>query len=380
MQFRPFGKLDWKASVLGFGAMRLPTTSAGDIDEPKAIAMMRYAIDRGVNYVDTAYPYHQGKSEIVVGKALQDGYRDKVKLATKSPIWEIKKADDFDTLLAEQLTRLQTDHVDFYLLHGLGKDRWKTVLDFDLLRRAEAALKDGRIRYLGFSFHDGLDAFKTIVDGYDDWTFCQIQYNYMDTQNQAGTEGLRYAAAKGLAVVVMEPVRGGRLAKAPQAIQAMWDSSPVKRTPSDWALQWVWNQPEVAVVLSGMSNMQQVEENLRSAEESAVHSLSAEELELINRARNVYQDRTVIPCTKCNYCMPCPNGVNIPGNFELYNDGRIYESVDMARSAYARFFAEPTRASACIQCRTCEDKCPQKIVISEWMPEVHAVLGEGKSY
>lgn len=380
MQYRPFGRLDWKASVLGFGAMRLPTSASGEIDEPEAIAMIRYAIDQGVNYVDTAYPYHQGKSEIVVGKALQDGYRDKVKLATKSPIWEIKKADDFDTLLAEQLTRLQTDYVDFYLLHGLGKDRWKTVLDFDLLGRAEAALRDGRIRYLGFSFHDGLDSFKTIVDGYDRWTFCQIQYNYMDTQNQAGTEGLRYAAAKGLAVVVMEPIRGGRLAKAPQAIQAIWDSYKVKRTPSDWALQWVWNQPEVSVVLSGMTNRQQVEENLQSAEQSAVHSLSAEELELINRVRNVYQDRTVIPCTKCEYCMPCPNGVNIPGNFELYNDGLIYDSVSVARSAYARFFAEQTRASACIQCQACEDKCPQQIPISKWMPEVHAVLGEGKSY
>ncbi len=380
MQYRLFGKLDWKASVLGFGAMRLPTTEAGEIDEPEAIAMIRHAVDRGVNYVDTAYPYHQGKSEIVVGKALQDGYRDRVKLATKSPIWEIKKADDFDTLLAEQLTKLQTDHVDFYLLHGLGKARWKTVLDLDLLGKAEAALRDGRIRHLGFSFHDQLDSFKTIVDGYDRWTFCQIQYNYMDTKNQAGTEGLRYAAAKGLATVVMEPVRGGRLAKAPQSIQTIWDSSKARRTPSEWALQWVWNQPEVSVVLSGMSNMQQVDENLASAERSAVHSLSSEELELINRVRNAYQDRTSVPCTKCNYCMPCPNGVNIPGNFELYNDGLIYESVGMARSAYARFFAVETRASACIQCQECEDKCPQQIPISKWMPEVHAVLGEGKSY
>jgi len=362
----------------------LPTNdesgTSGIVNEKEAIAMIRYAIDQGVNYVDTAYPYHNGSGEIVVGKALKDGYREKVKLATKSPVWSIQKAEDFDTYLNEQLKKLQTDHIDFYLFHGLNEQRWKNILNLNLLQKAESAIKDGRIRHIGFSFHDKYEIFKEIIDGYSQWTLCQIQYNYMDTENQAGTKGLKYAASKGLAVVVMEPIRGGRLANPPKPIQEIFDSYKKSRSPSDWALQWVWNQPEVSVVLSGMSTVRQVEENIRSASISRVHSLGVRELKLIGRVQKKFKERAAIPCTKCGYCMPCQNGVNIPGNFELYNDGIIYDDVNTARMRYMRFFGEKERANACIQCRTCEEKCPQKILVSELMPKVHAVLGEGKPY
>ena len=380
MQYRQFGKLDWKVSALGFGCMRLPTKGedSKNIDEPESTRMLRYAIDQGLNYVDTAYPYHGGNSELFVGRALQDGYREKVKLATKLPCWKVKASEDFDRYLDEQLEKLQTDHIDFYLLHALNKDSWQKMRDLEVLKRAEGALADGRIRYLGFSFHDEYEVFQEIVDAYD-WTFCQIQYNYMDIENQAGTKGLKHAAAKGLAVVIMEPLLGGKLVNPPDPIQALWDSAATRRAPVDWALQWLWNQPEVAVVLSGMSAMQHVEENLASADVSGIGTLAPDELALFDQVRKKYDELCPIPCTKCGYCMPCPNGVDIPRNFAVYNEGVMYEKPDKAREGY-RWIDEEKRASACIQCRECEEKCPQSILISEWMPIVHEVLGEGQPY
>ena len=363
--------------------MRLPTTDhtpgSSLINEKETEAMLLSAIDRGVNYVDTAYLYHNGMSETVVGKILKGAYRRKVKLATKSPVMLLKKLEDFDAYLAEQMKRLQTDHIEFYLLHALSAQRWPTILGLDVLRKAEAALKDGRIGHIGFSFHDNFETFQKIVDAYDGWTLCQLQYNYMDVENQAGTRGLRYAAAKGLAVVVMEPLLGGRLAKPPRAVQEIFDAFPVKRSPVDWALQWTWDQPEVAVTLSGMSGIKHVEENLRSAENSAIGSFGPEESRLIERVREKFRERAVIPCTKCGYCVPCPNGVDIPRNFELYNDGVIYEELRTPRMLYSMFLGEKERASACSQCGTCEEKCPQNIAVREWMPKVDAVLGKGKA-
>lgn len=380
MKYRRFDKLDWKVSALGFGCMRLPTLgSRSEIDEPEAIRMIRYAIDHGVNYLDTAYPYHGGNSERLLGKALQDGYRDKVRVATKLPVGRLETREDADRILAEQLEKLQTDHIDFYLFHGLRKPRWETVQQFDLLDWADKALADGRIRHMGFSFHDSFEVFKEIVDAYN-WTFCQIQYNYMDVENQAGTAGLKYAASKGMGVVIMEPLLGGQLVTPPDAVQAIWDAVPVKRTPVDWALQWLWNQPEVSVVLSGMSTMQQVQENLASADVSGAGTLTEEELALVDRVRQTYRSLIPVPCTNCRYCMPCPNGVNIPRNLRLFNSAIIYNQLDSARQQYTNGLAEEERASACIQCRQCEDLCPQSILISEWMPEVDAVLGQGKPY
>jgi hypothetical protein len=380
MQYRDFGKLDWKVSALGFGCMRLPTTDgqrlSPNIVEAEAIAMIRRGIDGGVNYVDTAYPYHCGQSEVVLGKALLDGYRDKVKIATKLPVWEVNGPADFDRLLNEQLKKLQTDHIDFYLLHSLNKHRWHDiVLKYDLLAEAAKALADGRIRHLGFSVHDDYEGFEEIVNGTDLWSFCQIQYNYMDTENQAGTRGLKLAASKGLAVVVMEPLLGGRLVDPPKDVVAAMTAHPVRRSPADWALQWLWDQPEVSVVLSGMGAMQQVEENLASAENARIGSYSAADHELIAEARRIYEARTVVPCTRCGYCIPCPNGVNIPGNFDYFNYAHLFDDVAGGRFKYSVFLSATERSGSCIECHECEEKCPQKIAISEWMPKVTALLG-----
>ena len=380
MQYRSFGRLDWKASALGFGCMRFPTPDgnrfSGKIDEAESLRMVRHAIDNGVNYLDTAYVYHDGQSEVLLGKALQDGYREKVRLATKLPVWMVESAADFDRLLNEQMQRLQTDQIDFYLLHALSRSRWReTVLKHGLLARAEAALAEGRIRHLGFSFHDEYEAFEEIVNGSDVWSFCQIQYNYMDTENQAGTRGLKLAAAQGLAVVVMEPLMGGRLADPPKDVREIMESFPQRRSPVEWALQWLWDQPEVSVVLSGMSIMAQVEENLSFADRSCTESFSAAELALIAEVKEKYSARIVIPCSKCNYCMPCPNGVWIPANFEFFNFAHLYENVADAQFRYKIFLTEAQRASACIACGVCEELCPQGIAISEQMAKVAALLG-----
>jgi predicted aldo/keto reductase-like oxidoreductase len=341
--------------------------------------MLHYAIDHGVNYVDTAYPYHGGNSELFLGRALKGGHREKIRLATKLPCWKVEAPDDFDKLLDEQLQKLQTEHIDFYLLHGLNQDRWPKMRDLGVQEWAKKAIADGRIGYLGFSFHDKYSVLQEIVDAHN-WTFCQIQYNYMDIENQAGTKGLQYAASKGLAVVIMEPLLGGKLVAPPDPIQAIWDTAPEKRTPADWALQWLWNQPEVSVVLSGMSTMQQVEENVASAGQSAVNALTEQSLVLFDQVRARYNELCPIPCTKCEYCLPCPNGVDIPRNFATYNEGVMYDKPDAARRAYKLFIPEENRASACLECLECEEKCPQSIPISEWMPVVQQVLGEGKPY
>ena len=380
MQFRDFGKIDWRVSALGFGCMRLPTTDgkplSRNIDEKRAMKMIRHAIDKGVNYLDTAYPYHEGKSEGFLSKVLRDGYRDKVRVATKSPVWLIKKQKDFDIHLNTQLRRLKTNYVDFYLFHGLNKKTWReTVLRHNLIKRAEIAVREGKIGHLGFSFHDDFDAFKEIVDGYDGWEFCQIQYNFMDVDNQAGTKGLRYAASKGLAVIVMEPLLGGKLANPPTLIRNLYREHGIKRSPADLALQWIWDQPEVSTILSGMSTMQQVTQNIKSANTSGAGSLGKRELRFVGKLRARYKASMPIRCTKCGYCMPCPHGVDIPVNFELYNDGYIHDDMNASRRTYERFMSKEERASACKRCETCEKKCPQKLPIISLMPQVHSALG-----
>jgi len=382
MQYRNFGKLGWQASALGFGCMRLPILDgkSGNIDQEKTTEMIRRAIDAGVNYFDTAYVYHEQMSEVALGKALEGGYRQRVRLATKSPVMLVKESADFDRMLNEQLRRLQTGTIDFYLLHGLNRARWQKVQALGLLRRAEAALADGRIRYLGFSFHDSLDVFKEIMDGYDRWTFCQIQYNYMDIDFQAGTQGLQYAAAKGLGVGVMEPLRGGKLAINLPVVQPLWESANHKRKTADWALQWVWSQPEVSLALSGMNSLAQVEENIASANASRIGLLNVEELELIGKVRQTLKDLSPIPCTHCEYCMPCLNGVNIPLNFDVYNQIAIFNDLDHYRFQYKNFIQDDQKAACCIQCDECLSKCPQQIAISSWMPVVDEVLGNNHSY
>jgi predicted aldo/keto reductase-like oxidoreductase len=374
VQYRQFGKLDWKASALGFGAMRLPVINneQTSIDEPEAIRMIRYAIDHGVNYLDTAYPYHGGNSERVVGRALKDGYREKMKLATKMPVRMVESAADFDRIFNEQMERLQTDKIDFYLLHGLNGRSWPKARDMGVLSWAEENMAAGRFDYLGFSFHD---EFKEIVDAYD-WTMCQVQYNYMDIETQAGRKGVEYAANKGLAIVVMEPLRGGKLGKQPDPVIKVWDTASQKRSPAEWALLWVLDQPEVSVALSGMSTMEQVVENVAVTSRSAPGMLTDEELALYDRVKDAYQGLSPIPCTSCEYCMPCPNGVEIPRNFQIYNDAVMYNDRRMGRFSYrGGRIEEEQRADQCTECGECVDACPQEIDIPEWLKKVHIELG-----
>jgi uncharacterized protein len=381
MEYRRFGKLDWQGSALGFGAMRLPVldNKAANIDEPLAKRMISYAIEHGVNYLDTAYGYHEGQSELCVGRALKEGgYRDKVKLATKMPVWLVGSPGDFDRLLNEQLQKLQTDRIDCYLLHGLNQAFWPKVRNLGVTKWAEKAIADGRIHHLGFSFHDDLPAFKAIIDDYDKWNFCQIQYNFMDIEYQAGTAGLKYAADKGLAVVVMEPLRGGKFTKdLPQQMKDVLAKAPRKRSSAEWALQWVLDQPEVSLALSGMSAMEHVEENVAIAERSAENHLTADELKIIDQMRDIYQSLSPIACTKCEYCMPCPNGVNISRAFELYNEVFIYNDKRQPRMRY-RSIPEEQWANQCTECGECEELCPQNIEIPEWLKKVHDFLGPRK--
>jgi predicted aldo/keto reductase-like oxidoreductase len=366
MKYRKFGKLDWEASALGFGAMRLPIIDddSSNINEPEAIRMIRYSIDNGVNYVDTAYPYHGGQSEIIVGKALKDGYRDKVRLATKMPSWLINSYDDFDRYLDEQLEKLGVDYIDFYLLHGLNKSRWPFLKELGVFKWASDKKKEGKIKYLGFSFHDEYEVFHQILEDHEHFTFCQIQYNYMDTDYQAGTKGLKEAAEKGLAVVVMEPIQGGKLAvPPPQKVLEIWNEAENKRKPAEWALQWVWSHPEVSVVLSGMTEMWHVEENLVSADRSGVGVLNNGELALVERVKKAYNELGMIGCTGCRYCMPCPQGVDIPTILEFSNEYQIENRDPAVKTRYWEKITPESAAENCVSCRQCEEACPQQLPI-----------------
>jgi len=366
VKYRDFGMLDWKVSALGFGAMRLPTKGgkASKIDEPEAVKMIRYAIDHGVNYVDTAYGYHEGRSEGLMGKALRDGYRDRVRVATKMPTWLVKSERDMNKFLRKQLGRLKVGYADFYLLHGLTKTRWESLQKLEVCKWAEKKIQEGKILHFGFSFHDEFSVFKDIVDSYDGWTFCQIQYNYMDSDYQAGTKGLEYAASKGLAVVVMEPVAGGKLAMTPPAdVHVIFDEALVKRTPAEWALQWIWNHPEVSVALSGMSTMKQVMENVESASRSGPNMLTPEDLEVINQVKRKYTEQGFIGCTGCRYCTPCPHGVDIPRVISLYNEYYIMGMSAEVKKKYREQVNPRNQAQKCVQCGECEEKCPQHLSI-----------------
>lgn len=372
MNYRKFGNLDWKVSALGFGAMRLPVIGGDSsiIDEPHAIKMIRYAVDNGVNYVDTAYPYHRGQSEYLVGKALKDGYREKVRLATKMPSWLVQKYEDFDKFLNEQLEKLDTSHIDYYLLHGLNKGRWPLLKELGVFDWAEKAKTDGRIRYLGFSFHDDYELFENILDDADRFTFCQIQLNYMDIEYQAGVKGLRLAAKKGLAVVVMEPIKGGKLAVTPpKDVQMVWDKAETKRKPAEWALRWVWNLPEVSVVLSGMSEMRHVEENVEYAGRSGPETLSEEDLALVEEAKQAYLNLGFVGCTACRYCMPCPSGVTIPEILGLYNEYYMSGQNAEIKQKYWEIITPETHSNNCISCGICEEQCPQELPIRKFMSE-----------
>lgn len=377
MRYRRVGKTGERASILGFGCMRLPTRGdqAHLIAEDKAQALVDYAICNGVNYFDTAYIYHSevpfqaGMSEVFLGRALK-AQRERVQVATKLPSWFIQSRADMDRYLDQQLDRLQTDRIDFYLVHSLTGELWPRLSQLGIMEFLDAALADGRIRHAGFSFHDEAPQFKPIVDAYD-WSFCQIQYNFMDEDFQAGRAGLEYAAGKGLGVVVMEPLRGGGLAaRIPEEAQAVWDKGQVKRRPAEWALRFVWNQPGVSVVLSGMTEPWQLEENIRIADEGLPNSFSRAELGLFQEVKAIYQARTRVNCTSCGYCLPCPAGVNIPANFQQLNNLAMFRDRDAAAFFYFHILKAEQRASHCEECGQCEATCPQHIPIPARLQEV----------
>jgi predicted aldo/keto reductase-like oxidoreductase len=374
MQYRVVPRTGDKLSVLGYGCMRLPTRMRA-INEKRAERQILQAIDRGVNYIDTAYPYHNQKSEPFLGKVLAENRRrDRVKIATKLPHWMTGCKQDMDRILDEQLARLRTDHIDYYLVHALTGELWNTARRRGVIAFLDDALKQGKIVNAGFSFHGLAEDFKPIVDGYD-WTFCQIQYNFLDTQNQAGTAGLRYAAANRLAVVIMEPLRGGNLAKTPPpAVRKIWDQAKRKRTPAAWSLEWIWNHPEVTVVLSGMNDDAHIAENLALAETALAGAMTNGEVGLVAEAADAFRRVMRIGCTGCQYCMPCPAGVNIPGCFDQYNAKHTFK--DKSAGLMYLFMnggvvtERPSLASACVQCGKCLEKCPQHLPIPDLLQVV----------
>lgn len=375
MQYCSFTKDKLKVSKLGFGCMRFPVLEgdSGKIDKILATQMIHYAIDNGVNYIDTAYPYHKGNSEEFVGQVLKGGYREKVYLATKLPCWLTNSYDEFEKYLDEQLERLQTDYIDFYLLHALSEKTWKKIYDLKILDFLDEAKNKGKIKYAGFSFHDDLNVFKDIIDSYS-WDFCQIQLNYMDRQYQAGLEGMKYAAEKDISLVIMEPIKGGKLSDASKEIVSIWDKNDIKRTPAEWALRWVYNLEEVSVVLSGMSTMEHVVENVKTAQDAIANSLTVKELGLIDEVTDIYVQNIKVGCTSCEYCLPCPQKVEIPDIFELYNNVYVYGTEKESRNSYNRFIELKVDASNCVECALCESACPQNLNIIESLKDADKIL------
>lgn len=393
MKYREFGSTGFKASALGLGCMRLPTVKMipNKVDTRRSISLIRNAIDSGINYIDTAWPYHFGGSERVVGEALQDGYREKVHLVTKLFMPMVRKPEDFDKYLDRQLEKLQTDYLDTYLFHSLTKNAFAKVKRLNLIEKMIEAQKQGRIKYIGFSFHDILPVYKDIIDFFD-WDVTQIQYNYMDTAVQATEEGLIYAASKNIATVIMEPVKGGQLANPPKEAREVIANAPIERSAVDWALQYLWNRPEVSVVLSGMSNQKQLDENLASADRSGINTLNEDDEHVIGQLVEIYKRNILVPCTACQYCMNCEEGVDIPQNFAILNNLASESSSIfrfMARRSYKKLAKtegklneEKTNgnASICTECGRCVSKCPQSINIPEELKKVDLVLGKRKDF
>ncbi|MBR0386932.1 MAG: aldo/keto reductase [Clostridia bacterium] len=379
MKYREMGKLDIQASAFGLGCMRFNGTASGDsiINEEKAIGLIRQAIDGGVTYLDTAYVYLDKTSEIVLGKALRDGYREKVTIATKMPMEYVHNREEMQALLDSELKKLQTDHIDFYLMHGINKEKWEYFKSIGAPAFFDDMKKAGKIRYKCFSFHGPYEDFEYVINDWD-WDMVQIQYNFMDVNNQAGTKGLELAGKKGIPVVIMEGLLGGRLAKAPANVQALYDAFPTHRTPVEWAFRWLCNHPEVSVVLSGCNEPDQISENLRIFDTVETGIMSPEEEKLMDDVREAYLSRTKIGCTGCRYCMPCPNGVNIPGIFSVWNKTSLYDTDPKGDWDLKQILEKNNGADRCVGCGACEAACPQHLNIIESLQTAWRELGAGR--
>lgn len=362
MEYRSMEKLGISPSMLGFGCMRFPKTADGNIDEAEAERMLDRAISAGVTYIDTAYPYHNGDSEPFVGRVLKKYDRSSFYLATKLPVWKADTLEDAKQIFEEQMARLQVDYVDFYLLHALSKERWDKLLEIGILDYCEELKKQGKIKYLGFSFHDSYEVFEEILT-YRAWDFCQIQYNYMDTEHQAGDKGYALAEKLGVPMVIMEPIKGGSLAVLPDDIAAMYKEADPQASVSSWALRWVGTHPNVKVILSGMSTYEQVEDNLKTFD--TFKPLDEKEQKLVADVAATIRSRVKNGCTGCRYCMPCPFGVDIPKNFALWNTEAMYGNSAVMKEKYEQELPVSARADQCRKCGACEKECPQAIQIRE---------------
>lgn len=372
MKYRHFPGTDITASVLGFGCMRFPMFEDQSVDRAQATAMLRHAIDSGVTYIDTAYVYHQGTSEEIVGEALEGGWRERVTLVTKLPVWKVEKYEDMERILDEQLARLRTDHVDFYLLHALDGEGYKKIRALGAHKFLDDMLKKGKIRYPGFSFHDDVKAFAEIAADYD-WKLIQVQMNLLDEFNQATYRGVQeYAARRGIGVVVMEPLRGGALARtAPDEVQAIYDRASVSRSSVEWAFRWLIDKPEFVTILSGMSTMEQIDDNLRIFDQAEAGCLTDDERSMLADVRAAYEARIRVGCTGCEYCQPCPRGVRIPKIFGGYDKACMFGAASDFAPHYLSLAEKGSGADQCVECGACESHCPQHIKIRSWLKTIH---------
>lgn len=379
MQYRPFGQTGAMVSALGFGMMRPPLLASGEPDEARFGAMVRHAIDNGLNYIDTSHVYSRGKNEALTGRILKDGYRDKVYLATKMPWWQIKTADDFERILERQLESLQTDHIDCYLMHAITITGWQGAIpEFKLIQKMEKAKEQGKIRHMGFSFHAPLRIFKEALNATPNWEFCQIQLNYLDTEYQAGLTGMKYAHDRGMGVIAMEPLRGGFLASMPAGAKALFDAAPKKRSDVEWAFDYLWDMPEVSMVLSGMSAMQHVEDNLTYAGRSSVGMLnSAERGILADVVRHLQRDYGAVPCTGCEHCrFACPENVAIVQILIPWNQYIWSGNLEPARQriAFVHGSTYGNGLQACTDCGKCVPACPQGIDIPQVLRAIRSAV------
>lgn len=368
MKYRELGKTNKKVSVLGFGIMRLPIVKGSQdiIDYKESYEMIECAYNNGINYFDTAQNYMNGKSENILGEAVKP-FREKIHIASKIGVWHLKdNINCIEEHLQSQLKRLKTDYIDFYMIHALTDGRWNKFNQMGITNFFEKKKKEGIIRHYGFSYHGTPFFFKKITDEYD-WDFIQLQVNYVDRNLQAGEEGLRYANSKGLGTIIMEPLRGGHLTtELPNQIQQLLKNTSPNRTLANWGLNWLWNRSDVDVVLSGMSNMNQLEENIKLANDSETGIMNKSELQALDTARNIYLSLIKVSCTMCRYCLPCPAHIDIPRIFDAYNSSFVV-SIEKGREYYNHLCKDLDK---CIKCKKCESKCPQGIRITTLLKEI----------